>query len=839
MPAPTPSAFQRAPDNDQDGKGLRPVSLLAGSVRQLGRRPGFALFAAAILALGLGAALSVLAVVDAVFLRPLPFPQENRVVNAWQSDLRGGGARLTVTGADFLAWQSETTGFDSMAAVSARGFNLLGGDRPERIEGAVVSPGFFALLGVPPLLGRASTAAAPGPRTALLSESLWRSRFSGDASAVGRTISLDGEPVEVIGVMPASFRYPATAEVWLSSRTRVPEHPTYPIDPETDRSRHYLTVLGRLRPGVSLAEAQSQLRVVQQRIAREHPDEDGEIGAMLVSLREQILGPVRGLLLALLGIAALLLGVAWANVAHLFLARSANRSHEVAIRIALGATRASLWKLHFAESILIAAVAAAGGLAIAAFLAPALVLASPQAASLPPPRISAGVVFAAAVLALLCGATLGLLGALRRVRTAESLQEGGRTGAGSRHEARVRAALIAFEIALSLLLLLGAGLLERSFRLLSAVDPGFQARGALAADLPLPRLRYPDARSQARFAADLLRKLREDPQVESAGLVSRLPLSPSNTVGDLALPGRESEAFPVDLRLATDGYAEALRIPLREGRTFTSGDLLAGAPPVAVINEAAARRAFPDGKSLGQRILVWGEKVPSEVVGVVGNVRHLGLEAEPRPEAWRPVGAVGWSNLSLAVRVRGSAGYSGLRPPPVAAAARSSVAAAAGAVREAIASIDRELPVVRLEPMQDRTLRSLAPREFALELLASMALVAALLATAGVHGVTTYLVAQRRRELGVRLALGATPRGIVRFVVGEMMAPVAAGCVFGIAAGIGLSRFARGFLYGVAPTDPVTFFVLPVLLAIVAGIATATAAGRAARVDPAESLRSS
>ncbi|TMB31185.1 MAG: FtsX-like permease family protein [Deltaproteobacteria bacterium] len=797
------------------------MSLLAGSVRQLVRRPGFALFAAGVLALGLGAALAIIEVVDAVLLRPLPFPQEERLVNAWQSDLRGGGTRLTVTGADFLAWQSEAMGFDRMAAVSARGFNLLGGDRPERIEGAIVSAGFFSLLGVAPLVGRAFTPGLAGPRAALLSESLWRARFGGETSAVGRTISLDGEPVEVMGVMPASFRYPATAELWLSARTRVPEHPTYPIDPETDRGRHYLTVLGRLRPGISLAEAQSQLRVVQERIAREHPDEDGDVGAMLVPLREQIFGPVRPLLLALLGIAGLLLGVAWANVAHLFLARTATRSHEVAIRVALGATRASLWKLHFVEALVIASVAAAGGLAIAAFLAPALVAASPQANSLPSPRISAEVIAAAVVLALLCGATLGLIGALQRVRTAESLQEGGRTGAGSRRQSRFRAALIAFEIALSLLLLLAAGLLERSFRLLSAVDPGFQPQGALAADLPLPRLRYPDARTQARFAGDLLRKLREDPQVETAGLVSRLPLSPSNTVGELTLPGRESEAFPVDLRLATDGYAEALRIPLREGRTFTPGDLLPGAPPVAVVNEAAARRAFPGGKALGQRVLIWGEKVPSEIVGVVGNVRHVGLETDPRPEAWRPVGAVGWSNLSVAVRVRGSP------------------AAAAGAVREAIGAIDHELPVVRLEPMQDRTLRTLAPREFTLELLASLALLAALLAAAGVHGVTTYLVAQRRRELGVRLALGATPGGIVRFVVGEMMTPVAAGCVFGIGAAAALSRFARGFLYGVAPMDPATFLLLPLLLAGIAALATASAAGRAARVDPAESLRSS
>jgi predicted permease len=380
--------------------------------------------------------------------------------------------------------------------------------------------------------------------------------------------------------------------------------------------------------------------------------------------------------------------------------------------------------------------------------------------------------------------------------------------------------LVAFEIALSLVLLLGAGLLERSFRLLSAVDPGFDPKAVVAADLPLPRLRYPDAKSQARFAAELLRRLRADPQVEGAGMVSRLPLSPSNTVGDLALPGRESDAFAVDLRLASDGYAEALRIPLREGRTFVPADLDANAPRVAIVNESAARRAFPGRSALGERILVWGETVPSEVVGVVGNVRHVGLEAEPRPEAWRPLGAVGWSNLSIAVRGRGP------------------VSSLAAVVRSTIWEIDRELPVVHLEPMQERVSRSLAVRQFTLALLSSMALAAALLAAAGVYGVTSYLVAQRRRELGVRLALGATPGGIVRFVIGETMAPVAAGCVLGLSAGAALSRFARGFLFGVAPVDPATFLLLPLLLAGAAAFATAAAAARAAGVDPAEALRS-
>jgi putative ABC transport system permease protein len=793
---------------------------LSHAARQLRRAPLFTLLATSVLGLGLGAALAVVVVADAVLLRPLPFADPDRLVNAWQTDLsRGGGTPLTVTGADFLDWQGETEVFERLAAVSARGFTLRGEDRPERVEGAVVSADFFALLGTPPLLGHTFAPGPPGPRAAVLSESLWRSRFGGEPGAIGRTLSLDGEPVQVIGVMPAAFRYPPSADIWVSARQRAPEHPTYPIDPDSDRTRHYLTVLARLRPGVSPAQGQAALQLVQTRLEAQRAPDAQAIGAQLVPLHEQLFGKVRPALLALLGVAALLLLVGWANAAHLFLARAVARSHEVSVRVALGATRGALWRLFFAEALLVSAAATALGLVLGAWGAPLLVAASPHATTLPAPALSGRVAAIALALCLACAASLGLVTALQPASVAGAVRGGGRTGTDGRRQTRLRSAFLVFEVALSLVLLLAAGLLARSFHQVTSVDPGFHAGGVLAADLPLPKARYPDAAAQRRFAAELLARFHADPLVDAAGLVSRLPLSPSNTVGELVIPGRESEAFPLDLRLATEGYFEALRIPLREGRTFTGQDAEPTAVRAVILNEAAARRAFPGRSALGQRILVWGEQEPSEVVGVVGDVRHTGLDGEPRPEAWRPLGAVAWPNLALVVRGK----------VPAQALVTS--------VRETVRSVDGELPIVRPQPMTERVDASLSLRRFARELLSVMAVVAALLALAGIYGVTAYVVAQRTRELGVRLALGATPARLVRFVTGETLLRVAAGCATGLAAGAAMARLLRGFLFGIVPVDPLTFALLPLVLAAAAALATAMAAVRAARVDPAEALR--
>jgi predicted permease len=793
------------------------IQILTALVAPLWRRRGFLALTIAVLGLGLGATLTVLEVADALFWRPLPYPGEDRLVFAWQSDRRG--TRLTVTGADFLSWKEEAGPFESMAAMSARGFNVATDAEPERVEGALVSADFFQVLRTGALLGRVIDPGPPGPRVAVLSEPFWRRRFGGDPGVVGRTLSLDGEPVEVIGVLPAPFRLPATAQLWVSARSRVPEHPTYPIEPDTDRSRHFLTVVARLRPGSAPGPAGTALSTVQARLARDFPDEEREVaGAVLTPFREQLFGSARPQVSVLLAVAALLACVAWANAAHLFLIRRARRSHELAVRVALGASRRSLWLLFIREAGLIAISAGCVAVALAAWAAPLLVAASPQAAGLPVPGLSARVLGLAVLLMAATAVSLSFLAGLQPVHTTEQIQEGGRTGTEGRAARRLRTAFLGFEVVLSLLLLLGTGLLLRSYRAVQSVDPGFRGSGVLAVDLPLARVRHPTPSSQSSFALDVLRHLASDPQVEAAGFVSRLPLSPSNTVGDLALPGQEDAAFPCDLRLASPGYFEALGIPLRSGRLFERRDV-EGGPPVAIINELAARRTFGSRSPIGRRILVWGEQVPSEVVGVVGNVRHTGLDAEPRPEAWRPVGAVGWANLSLVVR--------GKVPPE----------ALAASVRAAVHAVDAEQPLVRPEPMLERAEASLAVRRFTLEVLSAGAVVALLLALAGIYGVTAYGVAQRTRELGVRLALGATPRGLVQMVTRETVAVVGAGCIVGLLAGALLSRVLSGLLFGVSRVDPLTFLGWPLLLTVVAAAAAWFAARRAASVGPAEALR--
>ncbi|HEY1905498.1 MAG TPA: ADOP family duplicated permease [Myxococcaceae bacterium] len=793
------------------------VAALHALADRLWRRRGFLALTIAVLGLGLGAALTVLEIADALFWRPLPYRDEERLVLASQVDARE--TRLTVTGADFLSWVAEAEPFSGLAAYSARGFNLASDGEPERVDGALVSADFFRVLGTGPLLGRVIDPGPPGPRVAVLSESLWRRRFGADPGVLGRSLSLDGEPVEVVGVVPAAFRLPTTAQLWVSARSRVPEHPTYPIDPDTDRSRHFLTVVGRLRPGWTPSSASAALSTVQARLAREYPDQVGQVERAGVSpLREQLFGAARPQVLVLLAVAALLAAVAWVNAAHLFLIRRVRRSHELAVRQALGASRRALWLLFLQEAAFVAVTAGGIALLLALWAAPLLVSGSPLATGFPLPAASARVLGLAAALVVAVALSLALLAGLQPVHTTEQIQEGGRTGTEGHAARRLRSAFLGFEVGLSLLLLLGMGLLLRSYQAVNAVDPGFRSTGVLAVDLPLARLRHPTADSQTRFAMDVLRALAADGQVTAAGFVSRLPLSPSNTIGDLALPGQEDRAIPCDLRLASPGYFEALGIPLLSGRLFEAHDV-EGGPPVAIINELAARRAFGGRSPLGQRILIWGETVPSEVVGVVGNVHHTGLDAEPRPEAWRPIGAVGWANLSLVVR------------------GKVAPEALIGPVRAAIHSVDAEQPLVRPEPMLERAEASLAVRRFTLEVLSAGAAVALLLALAGIYGVTAYGVAQRTRELGVRLALGATPRGLVRMVTRETVAVVAAGSVVGLLAAGLLSRVLSGLLFGVSRVDPLTFVGWPLVLTGVAAGAAWIAARRAYAVDPADALR--
>jgi putative ABC transport system permease protein len=786
------------------------------AVRSLAQRPGFTLVASLALALGIGANTAIFTVVNAALLRPLSYAEAERVVVV-HATLRPSPVEQAMSGGDFVDLRAQARSFSGMSAFRNAGFNLTGGDMVERVDGAVVSPDFFEVLGARPLVGRPFTASAQGgPREAMLGESLWRRRYSAWPGIVGQTITLNGEPFLVAGVMPSEVRHPDAVQLWVTPRQMVPEHPLRPMaDMSANRESQYLDVIARLRPGVDLARAQAEVSTLARRLEQLYPDDDTGRGVKLTLLREDAIGSLRPTLLVLAGAVAFILLIACANVANLMLARAVGRAHEVAIRLALGATRARLFRLFLGESLVLAAAGGGLGLLLALWIAPALAALGPRALAPAALRLDARVLAFTAGLALATALVFGVVPALQSGAPAEALKEAGRTGTGGIHRARLRSALVVVEVALALVLLIGAGLLLRSFARLQRVDPGFEPAGVMTADLWLPAGKYPEKAQQAAFFREVVRRVSSAAGVEAAGNVSRLPLSRGNSTRSLQPLGSPDKNVDADYRLASPGYFGALRIPLRAGRGLTQADLQAGAR-VALVNEAFARQMWPDGSVLGKQIVLTADAKPIEVVGVIGNVRHLGLDSAPRPEVYLPEGLEPWPFMTLAVRGHGDL---------------------AALVRTEVAAVDRDQAITRLESMEQRMADSLAPRRFGVLLVGALAAVALVLAITGIYGVMAYSVAQRTRELGIRLALGATPGAVLGLVLGQAMRLVTAGVVLGVLAALPLGRVLRTLLYGVSATDPVTFAALAALLSATAAAATLVAAWRATSVDPALALR--
>ncbi|HYV64915.1 MAG TPA: ADOP family duplicated permease, partial [Myxococcales bacterium] len=586
-------------------------------------------------------------------------------------------------------------------------------------------------------------------------------------------------------------------------------------DTSADRQSQYLDVIARLRPGIGLDQARAELSALGLRFERQYPNDDAGRGFTLTPLREDAVGDLRPTLLVLAGAVALILLIACANVANLFLARAVGRSHEVAIRVALGATRARLVRWFLAESLVLAALGGALGLLLASWIAPGLAALAPRALAAGALQLDLRVLAFTAGLALATAVVFGLVPALHVESPAEALKEAGRTGTGSVRRARLRSALVVTEVALSLVLLIGAGLLVRSFARLQRVDPGFEPARVMTADLWLPAAKYPEMAQQAAFFHEVVRRLSAAPGVEAAGDGSRLPLSRGNSTRSVQPPGSPDKTVDADYRLASPGYFAALRIPLRAGRGLTDADLQSGAR-VALVNEAFARRMWPEGDPLGRQIVVTVDAKPVGVVGVIGDVRHLGLQLPPRPEVYLPEGLEPWPFMSLVVRGKGDL---------------------AGLLRASVAAVDRDQPITRLLTMEQRMADSLAPRRFSVVLVGALAAVAFVLAVTGIYGVMAYSVAQRTREMGIRLALGATPAAVLALVLRQAMRLVAAGVALGVAAALPLGRVLRTLLYGVSATDPGTFAALAALLCATAAAATLIAARRATSVDPALALR--
>ena len=789
--------------------------------RMLRKNPGFSLAAVLALTLGIASTTAIFSVVDGVLLRPLPYPHSEQLVSLAQTVRSTGVSVHDSSPANYLDWSAQATVFSELAASRGNQATLSGGDQPERVRLTNTSSRFFSLFEVQPLIGRVlgvSDSAPGNEHVAVLGYELWQRRFGGQRSVVGTDIVLNGEQFTIVGVMPRGFAPDNYGELWIPSPWDVPVHPLSPReDPKSMRSRNYLDVWGRLRPGATLQQAQTEMGAIAARLEKEYPNDNQDVGVAVTALHEEAAGTFRPALLMLMGAVAFLLLIGCVNVANLLLARAAARAREIAIRIALGASRRRLVQQLLTESVLLGLIGGAAGVVVAAWGVPMLLALGPaDIRSFHQIGLNREVLGFSVAVSVLTGLVFGSVPAVYAsfFRPNDSLTQGER-GAAPGHR-RGRAALIASEIALSLILLIGAGLLMKSFARLTKVDPGFAADHLLVFNLaPSSSVDLPHQRV---FYRTMLERIAAVPGVQLVGAVNRLPLSGGNSARSFMLPGSD-KSHDADLRIASAGYFRAMRIPTLRGRTFSEQDG-GGAQPVVIINEALARTVFPNQDPVGKFIIQGAENTRFQIVGVVGNVRHARLEKSPAQEIYQPLGQLSWPSMYFAVRSAG-ANPLGLLP----------------AVQNAVWGVDRTVALAEVRTMEDLIARSVADRKFTMLLLTSFASIAVVLAAIGLFGVMSYSVVQRAREIGIRMALGARRLDIFRLVVCEGMLLTAAGLAGGIAGAIVLTRLISGLLFGISPTDISTFLLLSALLGGVALVACWWPAHRASQLDPIITLR--
>jgi len=808
------------------------LSDLRHGIRLLVRNPGFAVTAVFLLALGIGANTAIFSVVNAVLLKPLPYPEASRVMQIWHvppAKSFPGMSFFSVSPANYLDWKSQSRSFAHMAAYGGTGFTVGGAERPEALEGAIVDPEFFSVLRVQPILGRSFSEEENQPghgHAVILGNALWRDHFSSDPHIVGRSIILNGENYNVVGVMDAKFSFPSWAKLWVplawNDATRAV------------RGNHNYLAIGRLQANVDRHTAQSELDAISTRLEELYPEDDKGWGATIVPLREQLVGNVRPALLVLLGAVGFVLLIACANVANLVLGKILARKKEIAIRTALGASRLAILRQILAETLLLSVAGAAVGLLFAnAGIGAIVKLFADRLPYATEISMDAPVLGFTAALAVVVGVLAGLLPAIWFTRTNvdEALKQGQSRGSSDSGGSKTRGALVMGEVALSLVLLVGAGLMVRTLSTLSSVEPGFDPNHLLTMSIPVPANKFATPSAQAAFFERVLRQVRATPGVQSAGMVDSLPLSggssqPVTIEGQPVLPMADQPE--VDVRLISTGYLSAMHVPLLSGRDLTEADV-ADRTPVALISESMAKRFWPNENPLGRHLtLTFYPGVAREIIGVVGDVKLDSLEQT------RPVAAVYWPYNQYFVSPSDTWRSFGTSLALRTNAEPSSVVAA---VTDAVRQVDRETPVVDVIGMNDLIAKSLSPQRFNLLLLAAFAGLALVLTAVGIYSVLSYMVRRRFREIGIRMAMGATPTAVLRLVVGDGMKPILLGVAVGLAAALGLGRVVRSLLYGVSATDPLTFAVVAALLVTVGLLATALPAYRATRIEPVKTLR--
>jgi putative ABC transport system permease protein len=808
------------------------------ALRMLFKSPGFAAAAILVLALGIGANTAIFSVVNAVLLRPLPFHDSGQLVQIWHTPPAKsfpGMKYFAVAPANYLDWERDNHVFDKMALYNGASYTLTGNGEPESINGRKVSSGFFSVLQAEPLLGRFFSLEEDQPghnRVAVLNESFWKAHLGSDPNIVGKTLTLDGQAYTIIGVAASKFQYPIISEsdtpisLWtplaLTDKDRVV------------RSEHHYSTIARLKPGVTLQQAQAEMNTISKRLEQQYPGDDNGWGAAVLPMREEIVGDVRPSLLVLLGAVALVLLIACANVANLVLARTLSRNKEIAIRSALGASRTRLLQQIVSETVLLSLIGGLFGLVVAHFGIRLIVhfLAStlPQLAQI---RLDASVLAFTLLVSVLTGLVAGIVPALRSTNTDlnQALKQGlSRTGSDS-GGSRTRKALVISEVALSLMLLIGAGLMIRSLWFLQQVDTGFDRHKLLTLSVGVTSTQFPQPTQEMSFFNDVLRRVRALPGVESAGAVDDLPLS-GGSHQPIAVEGQPVQSLSdqpeVGVRVVTSGYLQTMRIPLLRGRLISDSDS-ADSTGAIVISDSLAKRFWPNEDATGKRLTMsFFPDRKREVVGVVGDIKLESLnESEPSPTLYVPMSQLSapsfgaWRSFPLSVVVR----------------TQRSPDALISEIRNAVHELSPETPVLNAHTMEDLADESLGQQRFTMMLLGCFAGLALFLAAIGIYSVLAYNVRRRGREIGIRMALGAQVSDVLRLVVIDAMQPTFIGLAIGIVGALALGRVLSNLIYGVSATDPMTFVVVSLILAGVAIVASLLPAYRAVRVEPVKTLR--
>ncbi len=790
------------------------------ALRTMARNPGFTAVSVLALALGIGANSAVFTVVNSVLLEPLRFRDPDQLIVVQERNLKAGFPRFSLSPGNYLDYRDHNHTFSGMAAFGGTGLNMSGGSQPERLRGARVTNEFFSVLGRTPFLGRTFTpqeAQLGSNHVVVLSYGLWQRRFGGSGTVLGQTLKLNDELYTVVGVMPSDFQFPTRVEIWTPLAMN--------LESWQQRGGHYLGGIGRLNAGSSIAAAQADLNTIAARAEKQFPQSNSGWDTTLESLQEAVVGRIRPAMLTLTAAVGFVLLIACVNLANLLLSRSAARRREIGIRSSMGAGRGRLIRQFLTESVLLAAIGAAAGLALAWAGTRLLVNLSPNIL----PRAAEialngrALAFTAAV-AVLTGILFGLAPAIHMAKSdlMAALREGSRGNAIGFRRNRLRSVLVMGEVALALVLLSGAGLLMRSFYRLQSVEPGFDSHGMLTFHTNLPGAKYKGDEPQAAFYRRALERIRALPGVESAGAAQIFPLAGDDyilsfeQIGKPPVPvGNEPSAAYYS---ATPGYFTSLRIPIRAGRDFSEHDD-AAAPPVAIISESMARQFYAGENPLGQRIRMGNGSKPAEIVGIVGDVRDQQLDTKGLPAVYEPAAQVPFGAMYFGIRTEGDP------------------ASLISGVRAVIRDLDPELPLDAVGTVDALVSSSLSQRRFAMLLMAIFAGLALVLAMVGIYGVISYSVTQATQEIGIRMALGARRGDVLRMVFGYAGVLMAAGLALGVVVALATARLLASQLFAVKPTDPATYAAVAFALLATGMTACTIPALRAMRVDPLVALR--